>query len=318
MRKTKKILVTGAVGFIGSHLTEKLLYEGYQVVGLDNFNSYYNPEIKHCNIRNFINNKNFKLITGDIRDTGLLEKIFSEHTFYKVIHLAAQPGVRLSVTHPQLYIDINISGTLNMLNICRDNHVRGLIFASSSSIYGSSDIPVKEEGVYNPLSPYGVSKKTGELLCYTYNKLYKLPIVILRFFTVYGPRQRPDMAIYKFAESISKGKEITLYGDGSTKRDYTYISNIVEGIYSSLRLHNKFEIINLGNAKPTKLNKVITLLEKNLKKKALMKHLPEQAGDPTSTNADIRKARKLLNYHPTVSIENGIKSFIEWYKNEKS
>jgi len=314
-----KILVSGGAGFIGSHLIERLLKEGYEVVCLDNFNDYYDPQIKRDNIKTFLREKRFNLIEADIRDKDILKRIFNKYEFQKVIHLAAQAGVRLSLKQPNLYVDVNINGTLNLLELCREYKIKNFIFGSSSSVYGATkEIPFSEEGKLKPISPYGVSKRTGELLCYTYNHLYNLPVTILRFFTVYGPRQRPDMAIHKFTKLIDEGKEICLYGNGETSRDYTYISDIVEGIMSALNKDFNYEIFNLGNSNPTNLSHMISLIEKNIGKSAKVKYLPERPGDPSITFADISKSKRMLNYNPKIKIEKGIKRFVEWYKNEKS
>ena len=318
--KDMKILVTGGAGFIGSHLVERLLEEGDEVVCLDNFSDYYNPKIKRNNIRPFLNERKFELVEVDIKDKDALKRIFEKFEPYKVIHLAAQPGVRLSLKEPSLYMDINVKGTLNLLELSKDYRVKSFIFASSSSVYGVTEkIPFSEEGELRPISPYGVSKRAGELLCSTYNYLYHLPFTILRFFTVYGPRQRPDMAIYKFTKLIDEGKEICLYGNGKSKRDYTYVSDIVEGIISALNLNNDFDfqIFNLGNSEPILLSDLVLLIEKNLEKSAKIKYFPEQTGDPSITYADISKSRRLLNYYPKVNIEKGIKKFAQWYRYEK-
>jgi len=313
-----KILVTGGAGFIGSHLIERLLKEGYEVVCLDNFNDYYDPEIKRNNIKSFLRGRNFNLVEADIRDKDTLKKVFEKYKFQKIIHLAAQAGVRLSLKQPNLYVDVNINGTLNLLELSREYKIESFILGSSSSVYGATkEIPFSEEGKLRPISPYGVSKRTGELLCYTYNHLYNLSITVLRFFTVYGPKQRPDMAIHKFTKLIDEGKEICLYGNGETSRDYTYISDIVEGIMSALNKDFNYEIFNLGNSNPTTLSRLISLIEKNLGKAAKIKYLPEQPGDPPITFADISKSKRMLNYNPKIKIEEGIKRFVEWYKNEK-
>jgi UDP-glucuronate 4-epimerase len=314
-----QILVTGGAGFIGSHLIERLLKEGYEIVCLDNFNDYYNPEVKRNNIKPFLREKRFNLVEADIRDKDSLKKVFEKYKFQKVIHLAAQAGVRLSLKQPNLYVDVNINGTLNLLELSKEYKIKNFIFGSSSSVYGATkEIPFSEEGKLKPISPYGVSKRTGELLCSTYNHLYNLPVTILRFFTVYGPRQRPDMAINKFIKLIDEGKEICLYGNGETSRDYTYISDIVEGIMSALNKDFNYEIFNLGNSNPTDLSHLISLIEKNLRKSAKAKYLPEQPGDPSITFADITKSKRMLSYNPKIKMAEGIKNFIEWYKNEKS
>ena len=320
LQEEMKILVTGGAGFIGSHLVERLLKEGYDVMCLDNFNEYYNPELKRNNIKPFLSERNFKLVEADIMDEDTLKKIFEKSQIHTVIHLAAQPGVGLSLEKPSLYMDVNVKGTVNLLELSKDYRIKNFIFASSSSVYGATEeIPFSEEGESKPISPYGVSKRAGELLCSTYNHLYGIPITALRFFTVYGPGQRPDMAIHKFTKLIDEGKEIRLYGDGKSKRDYTYISDIIEGIMSVLNLNKDFDfqIFNLGNSEPIPLSNLVSLIEKNLNKSAKIKYLPDQPGDPSITCADISKSRRLLNYHPEVRIEEGIERFVEWYRYEK-
>jgi len=268
---------------------------------------------------NVVREKRFNLIEADIRDKDTLKKIFEKYKPQKVIHLAAQAGVRLSLKQPNLYVDVNVNGTLNLLELSKAYKITNFVFGSSSSIYGATkEIPFSEEGKLKPISPYGVSKRTGELLCSTYNHLYNLSVTVLRFFTVYGPRQRPDMAIHKFTKLIDEGKEIYLYGNGETSRDYTYISDIVEGIMSALNNDFNYEIFNLGNSNPTNLSHLISLIEKSLNKSAKIKYLPEQPGDPSITFADISKSKRILNYNPKIKIEEGIRRFVEWYKNEKS
>lgn len=321
-QKEMKVLVTGGAGFIGSHLVERLLKEGYEVTCLDNFNDYYNPGIKRNNIRPFLSERNFKLVEADIREKDGLKRIFEKFQIQKVIHLAAQPGVGLSLEKPSLYMDVNVKGTVNLLELSKDHRIKSFIFGSSSSVYGATkEIPFSEEGELKPISPYGVSKRAGELLCSTYNHLYGIPITALRFFTVYGPGQRPDMAIHKFTKLIEESEEIRLYGNGNSQRDYTYVSDIVDGIISALNLNlNKdfeFQIFNLGNSEPIPLSHLVSLIEKNLNKTAKIKYLPEQPGDPSITYADISKSRRLLDYLPEVKIEEGIKRFVEWYRYEK-
>lgn len=314
-----KILVTGGAGFIGSNLIEQLLKEGHKVVCVDNFNDYYDPLIKRNNIKDFLSKSRFKLIETDIRDRPGLDKIFDKFRFQKVVHLAAQPGVGYSLENPTLYFDVNINGTLNVLDLCKKYKVKGLIFGSSSSVYGiTKKIPFSEKNETKPISPYGVSKRAGELLCFNYNYLYHIPITVLRFFTVYGQKQRPDMAIYKFTKLIDEGKEIVVYGKGNTKRDYTYIDDIVDGIALSLTKNFNFQIFNLGNSKPITISYLISLIEKNLSKKAKIKYLPEQLGDPPITCADIRKSRRTLGYKPKITIEKGIERFVRWFRNERS
>ncbi len=315
MRKNK-ILVTGGAGFIGSHLVEALLAQGYKVVCLDNFNDFYDPMIKWENLSNYLDNSSFKLVKGDIRDEELVDEIFEREHFDKVVHLAARAGVRTSIEHPLLYEDVNVKGTLNLLEAVKNNGISKFVFASSSSIYGvNSKVPFSESHkVDKPISPYASTKLSGELHCFTYHYLYDISIVCLRFFTVYGPRQRPEMAIHKFTHMIADGVPITMYGDGSSKRDYTYISDIIHGIVSSLDLDCGYEVFNLGNSRTVELKYLIHLIEKNLGYKGKIQKLPYQAGDVPITYADISKARRILGYDPQVSIEEGIENFVKWWK----
>lgn len=317
------ILVTGGAGFIGSHTIRALLSRGESVICVDNFNDFYNPEIKEKNIRGFLNNKNFKLCRADICDFNKLKKVFLENEIDLIIHLAARAGVRPSIQNPILYSKVNIDGTLNLLELAREFKISNFIFASSSSVYGNNKkVPFSEkDNVDNPISPYAATKKAGELICYTYHKLYKISIVCLRFFTVYGPSGRPDMAPYKFTKLIFEGKEVPMYGDGSSCRDYTYINDIVSGIVSSIgyvKAHKCYEIFNLGNSQTVKLRQLIAVIEKLLDKKAKIKRLPSQPGDVEKTYADISKAKKFLGWSPKTKIEEGMEKFVEWYKeNEK-
>lgn len=310
------ILVTGGAGFIGSSLIDKLIKKDEKVLCLDNFNDYYSPEIKKENISSYLDKKNFKLVVGDILDKELLKRIFKKEKIKIVVHLAARAGVRPSLLNPHLYEEVNIGGTLNLLELSRDN-IENFVFASSSSVYGvNSKIPFSEDDpIEKPVSPYAATKRAAELLCYTYHHLYNIPLVCLRFFTAYGPRQRPDMAIHKFTKLIDKGKEITMFGSGKSRRDYTYISDIIEGLTSSLYEKFSFEIINLGNSRTVELRHLISLIEKGLGKKAKVKQLPDQLGDVPITYAKIDKAKRLLGYKPEIKIEEGIERFVFWYKN---
>lgn len=326
----KNILVTGGAGFIGSHLCEKLLKEGNKVIVIDNFNDFYNPEIKRNNIKeisdicikNNIKLSNFELFEGDIRDVTFLEKVFSNNIDC-VVHLAAMAGVRPSIENPKLYYDVNIIGTLNLLEKCKARNIRNFVFASSSSVYGNNEkVPFAENDfVDNPISPYAATKKSGELLCHTYYHLYDINIACLRFFTVYGPRQRPDLAIHKFTGLIMQDKEVPFFGDGSTSRDYTYIDDIVFGITSAIDYidsENKvFEIFNLGGDKTISLIEMVQTIEKALSKKALLNELPMQAGDVNRTCADIKYSKNKLNYKPEISFEEGIINFIKWKKGNR-
>src|SRR3989339_1561305 len=275
------ILVTGGAGFIGSHLVERLLSQGKKVVIIDNFNDFYLPAYKRENISKAIQDSNLTLCEADICDTSACQGIFEKHTIKKVIHLAAYAGVRPSIERPLLYEEVNCKGTLNMLELYRIYNVRQFIFCSSSSVYGNNKkVPFSEDDPVNePISPYAATKRAGEIFCYNYHHLYKLPISCLRFFTVYGPRQRPDLAIRKFTELIDRNQPITMYGDGTTQRDYTFISDIIDGVVSTIDKRFDFEIINLGDSKPIKLTKLIELIERELGKKAQINRLPEQPGD---------------------------------------
>ena len=312
-----KLLVTGFAGFIGSHLTERLLKEGFEVIGIDDFNNYYDPKIKERNITEIKKNQKFTLIKGDIRNKNLIDEIFDKYKFDTVVHLAARAGVRPSLQLPLLYEEVNVLGTLNLLEASRKNNCKKFVFGSSSSVYGEcKNIPFKEtESDLKPISPYGVSKLAGEKYCNAYNHLYKLPVICLRFFTVYGPRQRPDLAIHKFTKLIDEGKPIPVFGDGNYKRDFTYITEIIDGVMSSI-VYNKtsFEIFNLGESHSTSVNDLVKLLENAIGKKAVIDWQKAQPGDVPLTYADVSKAEKLLGYKPRTKPEEGIKKFVEWYK----
>lgn len=313
------ILVTGGAGFIGSHLVERLLSQDKKVVVIDNFNDFYTPVYKRENISAVIRDPNLRLYETDIRDKAACQEIFERHQIEKVIHLAAQAGVRPSIENPLLYEDINCKGTLNMLELSKLYGIKQFIFGSSSSVYGNNKkVPFSEDDPVNePISPYAATKRAGELYCYNYHHLYKMSISCLRFFTVYGPRQRPDLAIRKFTELIDNNQPITVYGDGTTQRDYTFFSDIIDGVISVLDKQFDFEIINLGDSRPVQLKRLIELIEQELDKKAHMNKLPEQPGDVQRTYADIRKAERFLCYNPKISIEQGIRLFITWYKDRK-
>lgn len=314
-----KCLVTGFAGFIGSHLTEKLLNEGNEVIGIDDFNDFYNPEVKKQNIKNFKDNSKFIQHKIDIRDKDAVSKVFKTHKPEIVIHLAARAGVRPSIQLPNLYEEVNVLGTLNLLEEAKNFSVQKFVFGSSSSVYGEcKNIPFKETEVdLKPISPYGVSKLTGEKYCQIYNHLYKIPIICLRFFTVYGPRQRPDLAIHKFTKLIEDNKPIPVFGDGKYKRDFTYITEIIDGIISSIN-YNKtsFEIFNLGESKSTSVIDLVKLLENAIGKKATIDWQEAQPGDVPLTFADVSKAEKLLGYKPKTAPEEGIKKFVEWFRKE--
>ena len=323
-----QILITGGAGFIGSTLADKLLKlsTSFQnninnkIIIIDNFNDYYSPELKDLNIKHNLANPDYKLYRGDICDRNLVNKIFKNHEINCVIHIAARAGVRPSLEDPLEYVRSNIEGTINILEAMRKNNVKKIVFASSSSVYGNCKAEKFTEDlkVTEPISPYAATKSACEQFLYTYSKLYEMQALCLRFFTVYGPRQRPDLAIRKFIELIEQDKPIPVYGDGTTMRDYTYIDDIVNGIMSAIDYDKTpYEIINLGGGSPVTLNEMITTIEKVMGKKAKIERLPMQPGDVDRTVSDITKARRLLNYNPQTSFEEGIRKFIEWREQEK-
>ena len=315
------LLITGGAGFIGSTLADKLLkIESNNIIVIDNFNDYYSPKLKEKNIKHNLDNKKYKLYRGDICDKSLLSRIFNESKIDIVVHIAASAGVRPSIDKPLDYIKNNIEGTVNILEVMKKNNVKKIVFASSSSIYGNCKEEVFSEDlkVSEPISPYAASKSACEQFLYTYSKLYNIQVIALRFFTVFGPRQRPDLAIRKFIDLIKENKPIPVYGDGTTIRDYTYVDDIVDGIIGAIDYNDTlYEIINLGGGAPVSLNQMIETIEKALNKKAKIERLPMQPGDVNKTVASITKAKKLLNYNPKTSFENGIIKFIEWEKNNE-
>lgn len=334
-------LVTGGSGFIGSHLVEKLLKEGHSVINIDNFDDFYDYKVKIKNtldsieknidfefsdkesdIQNLIStskSERYTLYYQDIRDKKGLEKIFKNHQFDLIIHLAALAGVRPSIERPLEYEEVNVRGTMNLWELCNQFGIKKFVCASSSSVYGNNEkIPFSEtDNVDQPISPYAATKKCGEILGHVYHNLYHIDMIQLRFFTVYGPRQRPDLAIHKFTKLISEGKEIPFYGDGNTARDYTYIDDIIDGIVKSVDYLQKnskvYEIINLGESEVIKLSEMLSAIEQNLDKIAIKKILPLQQGDVQKTSADITKARNLIGYEPTTNFQNGTKKFVEWF-----
>jgi UDP-glucuronate 4-epimerase len=311
-----RILVTGAAGFIGSNLTDYLLKSGHTAFGIDNFDAYYEREIKEKNITSALKNSKFEFNEGDIRDSDFLNNCFKSFKPDLIVHLAAKAGVRPSIVNPKEYYDVNVMGTLNLLEAMRKHNVRKLVFASSSSVYGNNaKVPFSETDIVdNPISPYAASKKAGELLCHTYFHLYNFDIFCLRFFTVYGPRQRPDLAIHKFTKAILKGEPISLFGDGSSKRDYTYIDDIIQGINGAINNLKGFDIFNLGESGTISLKDLVSLIEKYTGRKASLTFSPMQDGDVNQTYADIRKAKSLLGYSPNVNIEAGIEKFVRVFK----
>lgn len=336
-----KYLVTGGSGFIGSHLVEQLLKKGHSVINIDNFDNFYDYQIKIRNTLESINensvfefsdkdndiqklvsiseSENFKLYYQDIRDKKGLEEIFRNHHIDAVIHLAALAGVRPSIERPLEYEEVNVRGTMNLWELCKDFKITKFVCASSSSVYGNNEkIPFAEtDSVDNPISPYAATKKCGEILGHVYHDLYKIDMIQLRFFTVYGPRQRPDLAIHKFTKLISEDREIPFYGDGTTARDYTFIDDIIDGILKSIYYLESnsdiYEIINLGESEVINLNEMLTTIENTLGKSAIRKILPMQPGDVLKTSADIAKARSLIGYKPDTNFQNGIKKFVEWF-----
>jgi UDP-glucuronate 4-epimerase len=310
-----KVLITGAAGFIGSHLSERLLDDGLMVVGLDNFDDFYNPQIKRQNIKGCLKNKNFQLVEADIRDSAAMDKTVGGGIEI-IVHLAARAGVRPSIEKPLLYADVNINGTMVLLEAAKKHKVNKFIFGSSSSVYGNNKkVPFSEDdNVDFPISPYAATKKAGELICHTYHHLYGISITPLRFFTVYGPRQRPDLAIHKFAQLIEQGKPIPVYGDGSRMRDFTYIDDIIDGTVAAMNKCTGFSIYNLGESRPISVNDLIAEIEKALGKKAVKKYLPTQPGDVERTYADVTKAVNELGYKPNTTIQAGLAKFVEWLR----
>jgi UDP-glucuronate 4-epimerase len=334
-------LVTGGSGFIGSHLVEQLLKKGHSVINIDNFDDFYSYQIKIKNTLESIDENsdfefsdkendikklisisksdNYVLYYQDIRDKNGLEEIFKNHKIDLIIHLAALAGVRPSIERPLEYEEVNIRGTMNLWELCKDFGIKKFVCASSSSVYGNNKkIPFAEtDNVDNPISPYAATKKCGEILGHVYHQLYSVDMIQLRFFTVYGPRQRPDLAIHKFTKLISEAQEIPFYGDGSTARDYTYIEDIIDGITKSISYlennSNVYKILNLGESEVITLNEMLATIENTLGKSANKKILPMQAGDVQKTNADITKAKTLIGYQPTTHFQNGIKKFVEWF-----
>ncbi len=312
------ILVTGGAGFIGSHFVEKCLREGHEVTVVDDFNDFYDPAIKRGNIRDI--GDRVRVVEGDLRSRDLVRKLFSEQKFDAVAHIAARAGVRPSIQDPELYVQANVLATLYLLEACREHGIKKFVFASTSSIYGiNAKVPFSEDDlVQSTLSPYASTKLCCEQLCSNYSRLYDMQIVCLRFFTVYGPRQRPDLAIHKFAKLMMQGKPIDQYGDGSTRRDYTFVDDIIQGVWSAMLYSDTpYEIINLGESETTTLLQLIQLIEKHLGVQAQIRYLPDQPGDVPTTYADISKARRLLAYHPTTKVETGIPKFIEWLKTRR-
>lgn len=314
-------LITGGAGFIGSNLIDFLLNKGENIVCADNLNYFYDPKTKVNNIYHHFNNKNFHFFIVDIENKSQLSNIFKNYNIEKVIHLAARAGVRQSIEDPLSYKETNVTGTVNLLQLSKEFNVKNFVFASSSSVYGDNrKIPFNEnDHTSSPSSPYAASKKACEIYCYNYSYLCDLNVRVLRYFTVYGPRNRPDMAIFQFAEKIDNGEEIIIFGEkDEVKRDWTFVNDIIEGTVKAAEVNNKFEIINLGNNNPVSVTYLVSLLEKELGKKAKIKRTPLPQGDVTVTYADISKAKTILNWEPKTSIEEGVKKFVDWYNNMKN
>lgn len=308
-----RILVTGGSGFIGSHLIRSLHQQGHTTALFDDFNDFYDPKIKRANAAE----SGSEIFEGDLRIASDVETCFNQFKPEAVVHLAARAGVRPSLTDPRLYLDTNVTGTLNILECIKEHGIQKLVFGSSSSVYGCNEkVPFSEEDpIRNTISPYAATKVTGENLCNVYSHLYGINIVSLRFFTVYGPAQRPDLAIHKFTRKIWEGQPIQRFGDGTTRRDYTYVDDIVQGIIKALDYSGQpYDVFNLGESRTVELRELIQLIEKSIGKAAVIEELPEQPGDVPITYADISKAKQLLGYNPTTQIEDGIQKFAEWFK----
>jgi len=306
-----KALVTGCAGFIGSHLTERLLRKGYKVIGIDCFTDYYAREIKERNIENALNEKNFKLIGADILEMNEYPEV--DYVF----HEAAQAGVRASWGKSfEIYTRNNIEATQKLLEFYKDREIKKFVYASSSSVYGDAELPMREDSLLKPVSPYGVTKLAGENLCYLYWRNYNVPTVSLRYFTVYGPRQRPDMAIHKFVKAILNGEEITVFGDGTQTRDFTFIDDVVEANILAGNSEIEGGVFNVGGGSRISVNKLIKLLEEIIGKEARIKYIEKQKGDVWDTLADTTKISNKLNWEPEVKIEEGLKMFVEWYKKQ--
>jgi UDP-glucuronate 4-epimerase len=314
-----RIMVTGAAGFIGSHLSERLLGEGRSVVGVDSFDDFYDPRVKRRNISRCMEDENFRLFEEDIRDAEAMNDAMGDGV-EAIVHLAARAGVRPSIAEPALYADVNIGGTVVMLEAARKHKVGKFIFGSSSSVYGNNrKVPFAEEdNVDFPISPYAATKKAGELICHTYHHLYGIGMTCLRFFTVYGPRQRPDLAIHKFARLIEESKAVPIYGDGTMERDFTYIDDIVNGVVAAIDRCEGYHIYNLGESRPISVNDLVERIEEALSKKAEREHLPLQPGDVERTYADVTRAVEELGYEPRTTIEEGLGRFVEWLRRDSA
>jgi len=312
----KRVLVTGAAGFIGSHLTDALLARGDEVLGLDEFNDYYDPAVKRGNLAGALAQPGFALVEADICDEAALRAVFERFRPEVVVHLAARAGVRPSLQDPNLYHRVNVVGGQHILDACRDFGPSHLVFASSSSVYGGSTaVPFTEDDpVMRPISPYAATKRMNELQAHVYSHLYGLHVTMLRFFTVYGPRQRPDMAIHKFTRNLLRGEPIPVFGDGSTRRDYTYIDDIVQGLLGCVNTPLRYEILNLGERRTTTLAELVEMVARHAGRPAVIDRRPVQPGDVEITYADISRARRLVGYAPRFDMDEGIRRFVAWYR----
>ncbi|MBT3478907.1 MAG: SDR family NAD(P)-dependent oxidoreductase [Candidatus Marinimicrobia bacterium] len=317
MEKTsnKSVLVTGGSGFIGSHLTDQLLAAGNKVVCLDNLNEFYNPRIKELNRSSHSDYDEYTFVKGDIRDSELVSQLFEKNDFEVVVHLAAMAGVRPSIEDPLLYTDVNINGTQTLLEAMQKSNVQKFLFASSSSVYGNNKkTPFSEDDIVDfQISPYGATKKMGEVMCYTYHHLSEIPTSCLRFFTVYGPRQRPEMAIHKFTRMMKRGEAIPFFGDGSTARDYTYIDDIINGIFGAMNAEDQYAIYNLGNSEPVKLDELVHVIGERVGVDPKLERQALPAGDVLQTFSDVSRAKSRLDYEAQISIDVGVSRFVDWY-----
>lgn len=310
-----KVLVTGAAGFIGSHVAQQLLARGDEVVALDNFAPNYSRARKEANLAEFADQPRCEFVHADIRDAGYMRDLFSRHRFDRVMHLAAMGNVRYSIEHAPEYVDVNVTGTLNLLEAARLSSVRYFCFASTSSVYGNADVPFVETApVARPLAPYPATKIADEVLAHSYHVAFGLKCVGLRFFNVYGPRGRPDMMPYEFTRKIAAGESIRVFDEGRPKRDWTYIDDIVSGVVAALDSEFEYEIINLGRGQPIELSRFIDIIQRLVGRPAIIEHAPLPPTEPSITYASIDKAQRLLNYHPQTSIEDGLARFYEWYQ----
>jgi len=311
----KTVLVTGGSGFIGSHLIDQLLEAGNRVVCLDNLNDYYNPLIKDLNRAMHLDYDQYTFINGDIRDRNQVGDIFKQFDIEIVVHLAAMAGVRPSIENPTLYTDVNINGTQTLLEAMGDSGIQKYLFASSSSVYGNNKkTPFSEDDIVDfQISPYGATKKMGEVMCYTYHHLSGIPTSCLRFFTVYGPRQRPEMAIHKFTRLLRNGTPIPFFGDGFTARDYTYINDIIDGIFGAMVAEDQYAIYNLGNSEPVKLDELVHVISERVGVEPILDRQELPVGDVIQTFADVTRAKSRLDYDPQISIDDGIRQFVDWY-----